>query len=65
MKIYALNFVKNYDTKVYQKSAKNVLDNQIRLSKYNSLNFMASPLLYKYTSDFYGFNLLNQTNTLN
>ncbi len=65
MRIYALDVSRNFGVQNYKNNIKNVLKNSSKLPQYNKLSFMASPLIIKYTSDFYGLSLLNQTNTLN
>ena len=67
MKIYALDFSRNFAMQNHQRKNynKNILQFSSKLPQYNYLSFLANPLIAKYTSDFFGLNLLNQTNTLN
>ena len=67
MKIIALNQAGNFGIQnCRNNSYKNVLRfSSEKLPQYNQLSFMASPLLQKYSTDFYGLTLLNQTNILN
>ena len=65
MKIFALNLENHFGVKNRTKNSNVLVYQPKKLPQYNKLSFMASPLLTKYTTDFYGLSLLNQTNTLN
>ena len=65
MRILPLDNSRNFSVQNRRKKIKNVLNFTPKLPQYNKLSFMASPLITKYTTDFFGLTLLNQTNMLN